>query len=189
MHYFALDQVPATPWKNGGGTTRELLCWPPGAGLDDFAWRVSVASIASDGPFSRFAGIDRQILLLRGPGVRLTGPGLDHRLDTPWQPFAFSGDLPLQCVRLGGDSLDFNVMARRALGRATVAVLRAPGPATTGLDGRFGLVLALRGHWRLNAAALAPGAGAWWAGEPAPRSLQAPGDAAAALVVRWEPAP
>ena len=29
VHWFDLRTVPATPWKNGGGSTRELVCWPP----------------------------------------------------------------------------------------------------------------------------------------------------------------
>ena len=51
VHWFDLRTVPATPWKNGGGSTRELVCWPPGAGTDAFGWRVSVARIAAAGPF------------------------------------------------------------------------------------------------------------------------------------------
>ncbi len=190
MHGFTLDGLPATPWKNGGGTTRQVLSWPPGAGLDDFAWRVSVAQIASDGPFSRFEGVDRQIMLLQGAGVRLTGEGVDHRLDTPWRPFAFAGELALQCARLGGDSIDFNVMARRALGRARVSVLRPTAPVA--LDGDFGLLLVLHGACRLQGRSLAAGQGAWWAGMPAAggaRRLE-PGPAdtgAAAVFVRWLP--
>ncbi len=68
---FALDAIAPTPWKNGGGTTREIAVRPPGAGMDAFAWRVSVADIVADGPFSAFPGIDRQIALLDGAGVHL----------------------------------------------------------------------------------------------------------------------
>ena len=46
LQFFDLATVPATPWKNGGGSTRELACWPLGAGMDAFGWRVSVATIA-----------------------------------------------------------------------------------------------------------------------------------------------
>ncbi|HEY3634719.1 MAG TPA: HutD family protein, partial [Caldimonas sp.] len=48
--------VPAQPWKNGGGVTRELLALPAG---DDWRVRVSVAEVASDGAFSTFVGVDR----------------------------------------------------------------------------------------------------------------------------------
>ena len=36
LQFFDLATVPATPWKNGGGSTRELACWPLGAGMDAF---------------------------------------------------------------------------------------------------------------------------------------------------------
>ena len=32
------------PWKNGGGETTEIAVFPSGAGLDDFEWRISMAS-------------------------------------------------------------------------------------------------------------------------------------------------
>ena len=33
------------PWKNGQGVTLELAIAPPGAGLDDFDWRISSARV------------------------------------------------------------------------------------------------------------------------------------------------
>ena len=113
MQRFDLNQIAASPWKNGGGSTREIACWPPGAGMEAFGWRISVATIDQPGPFSAFAGVDRQIMLLDGDGVHLRGEGIDHVLDARWQPFAFSGDVALGCSLLGGTSTDFNVMARR----------------------------------------------------------------------------
>ena len=73
LHRFALADLSPTPWKNGGGSTREIVCRPPGAGMDSFEWRVSIATIAQSGPFSVFAGVDRVIL---GPGEasHLTAP-------------------------------------------------------------------------------------------------------------------
>src|SRR6476619_3067787 len=59
------------PWKNGAGRTTEIAVHPPGAALDAFAWRVSIADVERDGPFSRFPGIDRTIVLLGGSGMRL----------------------------------------------------------------------------------------------------------------------
>jgi hypothetical protein len=62
-----------TPWKNGGGRTTLLALHPPAADFARFAWRASVADVATDGPFSEFAGVDRTLVLLRGAGMRLTG--------------------------------------------------------------------------------------------------------------------
>ena len=79
----------AVPWKNGGGVTREIAAWPPGSGFDDFAWRVSMAEVREDGPFSNFAGVDRILTVLEG-AMRLTIEGggvFELSLDTP--PSAF----------------------------------------------------------------------------------------------------
>ena len=83
VHLFASTQLAASPWKNGGGTTQEIACWPPGAGLESFSWRISIARIARSGPFSAFPGIDRVITLLDGAGVRLHSADgeIDHAGD------------------------------------------------------------------------------------------------------------
>src|SRR5690348_16103916 len=59
------------PWKNGGGETVEVTIAPEGASLDAFDWRVSMARVASSGPFSRFPGVDRTLAVLAGGGMRL----------------------------------------------------------------------------------------------------------------------
>ena len=149
VHRFHRDQLAVTPWKNGGGATREIACWPPGAGLHDFGWRVSIATIAAAGPFSVFKGVDRIIILLAGDGVALRSGdgGIDHRLDTPCQPFAFSGDAAMDCALLGGPSSDFNVMARRGQWQAELRVLDV---ATDIEAAPHGVLLALRGSWRVG---------------------------------------
>ncbi|MEH0072431.1 HutD family protein [Pannonibacter sp. Pt2-lr] len=61
----------AMPWKNGGGITHELAVFPETAGLEDFGWRLSMAEVASDGPFSAFTGIHRTLALVDGAGIGL----------------------------------------------------------------------------------------------------------------------
>lgn len=123
---------------------------PPAAGTGDFAWRVSVAEIAQDGPFSAFPGVDRQILLLAGPGVRLrsaeTMPPMDHLLNEPLVPFAFAGEAAISASLLGGPSQDLNVMTRRGVMWAAVEVARS-GVHVRPCDGL--VVLAVHGAWRL----------------------------------------
>ena len=48
------DSLPPMPWKNGGGTTREVLKSPASATIDTFNWRISLAAVATSGPFSLF---------------------------------------------------------------------------------------------------------------------------------------
>src|SRR3954463_8036751 len=60
------------PWRNGGGTTTEIAIAPlPSASGDRFAHRVSIADVATDGPFSRFDGYERLIMLVEGAGMIL----------------------------------------------------------------------------------------------------------------------
>ncbi|MBV9975040.1 MAG: HutD family protein, partial [Hyphomicrobiales bacterium] len=61
MRVLRAGQHRRMPWKNGGGETTEIIASPEGAGLDEFDWRISMARVATDGPFSRFAGVDRTL--------------------------------------------------------------------------------------------------------------------------------
>lgn len=180
---FARQGLTETPWKNGGGSTREIVSWPPGAGLDDFDWRVSIATIAASGPFSVFAGVDRTIMLLEGDGVRLKGDGVNARLDTPHAPFAFSGDVAVDCTLLGDASSDFNVMSRRARGRAEVRVV---DDLPVWLErSEHGFVMSLDGHWRVGASLLTPGQGVWWADEPHEWRFEPASRGCKLVVVQW----
>lgn len=185
MQRFSRAQLQPTPWKNGGGSTREIASWPPGAGLEAFDWRVSIATIAAGGPFSVFAGVDRTIMLLEGDGVQLRAAegSLDHRLDTPFAPFAFSGDVALDCTLLGGASNDFNVMSRRARCDAEVRVLAGAHalPAAPG-----GLLMSLHGRWQAGDQALEVGEGLWWADAATAWTLTPIDDDARLVAVRFQ---
>ncbi|MFD8704940.1 HutD family protein [Kitasatospora sp. NPDC059648] len=121
------SERPASPWLNGGGVTREVAGFPAGAGLNDFDWRVSLADVASVGPFSPFPGIDRVITLVEGSGMVLTVDGVERSVDTPFRPFAFPGDATTDCRLLGGEVVDFNVMTRRGRTEAAVDLVTEPG--------------------------------------------------------------
>ena len=177
------------PWKNGGGVTREIVCQPSsacmGAGMGDFDWRVSIAHIASDGPFSAFPGVDRIITLLSGGGVHLLSEGgeVDHLLDTPLAPFAFAGESPIHARLLAGDCHDFNVMTRRSVCTASLQVLRSAcdWPATS-----QGLLMAVQGSWQLegdHAQTLLPQHGLWWSEANPTWRLQPQGDDPALLAL------
>lgn len=103
---FDFAGLPVSRWRNGGGETREIACWPVGG--DDFAWRASIATIEQDGPFSLYPDIDRSITLLTGDGIVLSSPGLGvHKLSNPLQTFAFPGDVPVNGRLLGGEQPGF----------------------------------------------------------------------------------
>ena len=127
-----IARLQARPWKNGAGVTRELAVQPIGAAVDDFDWRMSIAEVAADAPFSAFPGVDRCIVLLHGAGMRLRSDDgrLDRRLADVLEPFHFSGDDALQAQLINGPSSDFNVMTRRSRWRAEVTPVRSVHEST-----------------------------------------------------------
>lgn len=106
------DRV-ASPWKNGGGTTTEVIKSPSDADLNNFDWRVSIAQIASSGPFSAFRGIDRHLALLEGC-LSLKIAGRDAiELTAGSSPIGFPGDAATEAELIGDKAVDLNVMVRR----------------------------------------------------------------------------
>lgn len=102
-------------WKNGGGSTTEIAVAPPGAGFDGFDWRISLATIAQDGPFSVFPGIDRTLALVEGPGAHLELDGGTVFVLSEDDPVVeFPGEARVVATVAGGPTTDFNVMTRRA---------------------------------------------------------------------------
>jgi hypothetical protein len=109
------------PWKNGGGTTTEVAVYPPGAGFDDFGWRVSIADVRHGGPFSLFPGIDRCLAVLKG-AMTLTIADRQLVMVSPETPPAlFSGDDGTVAALAGGTVVDLNVMTRRGAFAAGVS--------------------------------------------------------------------
>jgi environmental stress-induced protein Ves len=102
------------PWKNGAGSTTEIAIFPEGAGLEAFGWRLSMAGVTADGPFSAFAGIERTLAVLEGEGIALDIEGRGTLTVTrDGKPASFPGDAPTAGRLLGGPILDLNVMSRR----------------------------------------------------------------------------
>ena len=135
------------PWKNGGGETVELLAHPPDAGLDAFDWRVSMATVASDGPFSTFPGIDRTLAILDGEGLELMiGDAAPVRLTAASDPYGFPADAPCRGRLLAGPVTDLNVMTRRGRFSHTVTRLRLDGPCPIDTRGVVVLALCLSGE-------------------------------------------
>lgn len=108
------------PWKNGGGTTQDIALFPSDSGLDDFGWRLSIATVESDGVFSHFAGVDRHLAILEGaltleledrPAVIITADDA---------PIAFPGDRVAYGRVVQGPIRDLNLMVRRAAYRGSL---------------------------------------------------------------------
>lgn len=127
LHLLSLAAYEPQPWRNGGGTTRELLRWPAALGEEGSpagantaapgdAWlvRVSVAEIARDGPFSPFPGVDRWFAVLEGAGVALALPDGEEVRRPGDDALAFAGEAAPGCRLIDGATSDLNLMVRRA---------------------------------------------------------------------------
>ena len=103
----------AVPWKNGGGVTREIHREPPGP--EPFAWRLSLATVDSRGPFSRFDGYERTLVFVRGAGMVLsfTGHG-ESQLTSAGQMVTFDGAWDTLGSPLDGPCTDLNLMIAKA---------------------------------------------------------------------------
>ena len=131
MQLSRIAQATPVRWKNGGGVTRDLLLWPPGAGVDNWQLRISVAEVVRSGPFSAYPGVARWFSVLQGDGVVLTlngqtqtqtqAPTQTHTLTADSPPLHFDGAAAPGCTLLGGPTLDLNLMARQDAGRAEMA--------------------------------------------------------------------
>jgi environmental stress-induced protein Ves len=117
-----------TRWKNDGGWTTEIA-----RSADDssagFRWRISIAEIERDGPFSSFPGIARDLLLLDGNGIELDiDDAPPRRLARRFERVHFEGEARVDCRLLAGPTRDYNVMARRDAVRADVVARPLVGP-------------------------------------------------------------
>ena len=131
----AAECVPQ-PWANGGGTTRALAIAPAGARVPApaFDWRLSLADIDRDGPFSPLPGVDRVFALVEGAlrlrfdGAAAVAAGADARETGRELVGPVAGGGPVGAVRLdaGADPLAFDGAraphARPAAGTRTRAL-------------------------------------------------------------------
>jgi len=114
-------------WKNGLGWTREVLRWPPAA--EDWDWRVSIAEVDKAGPFSAFPGVERELVLLAGEGMRLHFEDGDNvELLPPHGRHHFAGERALEAELLAGPTQDFNLMWKRERVDATLLHRPLVGP-------------------------------------------------------------
>ncbi|HVK62608.1 MAG TPA: HutD family protein [Bdellovibrionales bacterium] len=98
------------PWKNGGGITAEVAISPAGTSLAemDFDWRVSIATVVSDGPFSLFPGYDRLLVVWSGAGFDVGGIRRSSM-----QAFHFRGEDTMDVRLFAGAVKDFGIIFKR----------------------------------------------------------------------------
>lgn len=144
-------------WRNGLGWTREIhaASRPQGEGWD---WRLSIAEIEADGPYSMFPGAQREQVLLTGDGLALQfGDGSERLLAPPHGRQRFSGDVAVQ-ARLHAERVEvFNLMWQP--GRVAPQLWHRPlvGPMLLFVDpGAAWVVHVMAGHATVRGDQAAP---------------------------------
>lgn len=146
MRVIRVGDLVAVPWKNGGGMTREVVVQPPGAGFDTFDWRLSMADIAQDGPFSALPGLDRVLILMQGAGLVMEGVSANPM--APGDRADFPGEAAVIGRLTAGPVRDLNLMLRR--GRMVAEVTLNPPDGALALPWPEALVIMREGVAQLG---------------------------------------
>ncbi|MCB1049227.1 MAG: HutD family protein [Acidobacteria bacterium] len=113
------------PWKNGQGKTLELAVETQ-EGSEAWNWRLSMARVEADGPFSDFSGYERHLMLIEGRGLDLRHEHhADQILIQPFEHVVFGGDWQTSARLVSGPITDFNVMTRIGTCSAQLLAARA----------------------------------------------------------------
>jgi len=122
MEILRYAELTETAWKNGGGITRDIA----GASVHgNHIWRLSMADVTYDGPFSNFAGFVRILTVIKGRGMALESH--DGILQAePRIPVRFDGGLNI-FARLKSDaSTNLNLMFDPNYCEGDVVILQGP---------------------------------------------------------------
>ncbi|MES2943670.1 MAG: HutD family protein [Pseudomonadota bacterium] len=149
LRRFSVTELAAEPWRNGGGQTRQIAARPQADG-DGWDWRVSLADIQCDGPFSAFTGIDRQAVLAEGRQLTLRDPEGTMHFAHVGDRHAFDGALALSAELAEGPARLFNVMTRRGRARAAVSVHQGKASLTMASQSASLVLLVASGEFLLH---------------------------------------
>lgn len=154
MQIFRQADLIETPWKNGGGVTRNIASRLDG---DATLWRLSMADVSTGGPFSNFAGLTRVLTVIDGSGMILHGPDGDLKADFA-VPVRFDGKTAIVAELTQGPLRDFNLMydAKRCAGHAVIEK-RPLQDATLGVDGGTAVLHCITGSISVEGQTLAAG--------------------------------
>ena len=110
-------ELPVSLWRNGAGRKSDVAAGP--------GWTVGFAWLDADSVFSDYAGHDRTIMLVAGPGFTLDFAGRAPLVaDEPFAPAPFDGGWAAEC-RVAGPCRVLNAMTER--GRASHAMRTQAG--------------------------------------------------------------
>ena len=138
------------PWPNGAGITYEVVRFPAEG---EFQWRISLADIDNDCPFSVMPGVDRGIVLMEGQHMILANSDESIRVDE-LVAFNYPGEVAFDCTLPAGPAKDLNIMSRRAHFNSETVVL---GPRSHKIDASSNthILVGLRGETTVEGQKLA----------------------------------
>jgi len=114
------------PWKNSGGTTREIATGGADSNTQEWGWRVSIAAVERDGAYSEFPGVDRLTTIVVGNGSDLFHPDGSTIALNPLQPTLIPSDVALWGFLRDEPILNLNVMTRQGRFTATAEIVQGP---------------------------------------------------------------
>ena len=100
----------AMPWVNGMGASYEVASDRDVS--NHWSWRVAIAPVVEDGPFSQLAGVDRELVVIQGNGIMLDVAGKSVNCH-PGQVVQFSGDAITFSRLVDGPVVDLGLMTLR----------------------------------------------------------------------------
>ena len=110
MRVQRLGEHRAMPWANGLGTSYEVAS---DRNVDDvWTWRVAIAPVVLDGPFSVMPGVDRELVVIEGNGMVLNVDSESVKCE-PGQVVRFSGDSTTFARLVDGPVVDLGLMTVR----------------------------------------------------------------------------
>ncbi len=131
---FLLARERATQeWRDGGGSTAQVAIEPRRATLDNFDWRVSIATVDGEAQFSRYPGVNRWLMPLSPHGMNLRIEGEVVHLPGR-EAFAFGGEASVSATRIRQPQLDLNLMIRKKAAAGSLVALVFAGPSEITTD-------------------------------------------------------
>jgi environmental stress-induced protein Ves len=137
-------------WRNGMGVSWEIAASRE-EGASDFSWRLAMARIDADVPFSIYPGMDRVFMQLHGQGLDLEFEGgRVIQVHQSFVPHSFSCDVPLECKLLDGPCMDLNLFTQRGGFRSEVDVVQVAGEQQLSLRSATTVFFCLQGACHLS---------------------------------------
>ena len=127
MRIQRVDEHSAMPWANGLGTSYEVASDRNADG--EWTWRVAIAPVVLDGPFSVMPGVDRELVVIEGNGMVLNVDDESVKC-MPGQVVRFSGDSVTIARLLDGPTVDLGLMTVRGSVTGSMLVVVDVGDVT-----------------------------------------------------------